>query len=347
MENVLVQKVGSVTSRLGSFSSVSVLATRQAAKVGDVVAVRALGESSSYGNLELPSGRLAKINRGDVLLGALGKRRALKGFVGNVPETVAAGDRLHLLNMGGVVGVCEGHHSSFTDAIELEVIGIACDANGVALNISDGALTPTDRLDSSAPIVLIAGSCMNSGKTVAATEIIKQATAAGRKVAAAKISGVACLRDTLNMKDHGAIETASFLDCGLPSTVDHGDLGSVAKAILNHLNSLSPDLIVVELGDGIVGGYSVDEVLKDEEIINAVRSFVFCASDYVGVIGGAAVLKSFGIEIDVVAGSVTDSQMGEDYIRERLGLAAGNARRDGRKLFDLVTQKEGDVRLAA
>ena len=347
MEKILVQKVGSVTSRLGSFSSVNVSAPRQVAKVGDVVVVRALGESSSYGNLELPSGRLAKINRGDVLLGALGKRRALKGFVGNVPETIAPGDRLHLLNMGGVVGICEGHHSSFADAIELEVLGVACDKNDNVLNIADGALTPTSELEHSAPIILIAGSCMNSGKTVAATEIIKQATAAGRKVAAAKISGVACLRDTLHMKDHGAIETASFLDCGLPSTVDSEDLAAVAKAILNHLNSLSPDLIVVELGDGIVGGYSVDAVLKDEDIIKAVTSFVFCASDYVGVIGGAAVLKGFGISIDVVAGSVTDSQMGEDYICEHLGLAAGNARRDGRKLFELVTAKEGGARLAA
>ena len=119
MEKVLIQKVGSVTSRLGNFSSVNVLTDSRTANVGDVVAVRALSESTSYGNLELPSGRLAKINRGDILLGALGKRRALKGFVGNVPPTIAAGDRLHLLNMGGVVGICEGHHSSFSDAIEL------------------------------------------------------------------------------------------------------------------------------------------------------------------------------------------------------------------------------------
>src|SRR4029077_6806682 len=139
----------------------------------------------------------------------------------------------------------------------------------------------------------------------AATEIIKQAAKVGLRVAGAKISGIACLRDTLNMQDNGAFATASFLDCGLPSTVDHDDLASVAKAILNHLNSLSPDLIVVELGDGIVGGYSVDKVLKDKEITSSVSSFVFCASDYVGVIGGSAVLKDLGINIDVVAGSVT------------------------------------------
>jgi hypothetical protein len=347
MKRILVQKVGSVTSRLGDLSSVSVITSRRAAKVGDVVVVKALGESSSYGNLELPSGRLAKINYGDVLVGALGKRRALKGFVGNVPTKAGAGDRLHLLNMGGVIGICEGHHSSFSDAIELEVIGLACDGERSPLNIGDNALVPTDRLLPSAPIVLIAGSCMDSGKTVAATEIIKQATAAGYKVAAAKISGVACLRDTLNMKDHGAIETASFLDCGLPSTVDHENLAAVAKSILNYLNSVSPDMIIVEMGDGIVGGYSVDAVLRDEAIMRAVRSFVFCASDYVGVIGGAAVLNGFGITIDVVAGSVTDSRMGEEYIRERIGLSAGNARRDGKRLFELVAPKAEGVRLAA
>ena len=186
---------------------------------------------------------------------------------------------------------------------------------------------------------MIAGTCMNSGKTVAATEIIKQAANTGLRVAGAKLSGIACLRDTLHMQDNGAFVTASFLDCGLPSTVDHDDLASVAKAILNHLNSFEPELIVVELGDGIVGGYSVDVVLKDAEIRDAVSSFVFCASDYVGVIGGAKVLKGLGINIDVVAGSVTDSQMGEDYITEHYGFPAGNARRNGQRLFELVAKK--------
>jgi hypothetical protein len=177
---------------------------------------------------------------------------------------------------------------------------------------------------------------MNSGKTVAATEIIKQAHHAGLKVCGAKMSGVAALRDTLNMEDHGAMATASFLDCGLPSTVDCGDLSPIAKAILNHLNSFEPDLIVVELGDGIVGGYAVDSVLKDAEIKDAISSFVFCASDYVGVIGGIAVLKNLGIEIDVIAGSVTDSQMGEDFVEQNYRIKAGNARRNGLRLFEIL-----------
>ncbi len=208
------------------------------------------------------------------------------------------------------------------------------------LNIAANALKPDKILNQSAPIVIIAGTCMNSGKTVAATEIVKQASHVGLRVAGAKMSGVACLRDTLNMQDCGAFTTASFLDCGLPSTVGVDDLAPVAKAILNKLNESKPDLIVVELGDGIVGGYSVDSILLDEEIKNATASFVFCASDYVGVIGGIEVLKRFGITIDVIAGSVTDSQSGEDFVVENFGIKAGNARRDGLRLFSLINAQE-------
>lgn len=335
-----VGKIGSAASLLQIGKSVDVITERVSPRAGDVVAVRALTESVTYGNLELPTGRLAKINCGDVLVGVLGKRRALKGFVGDVPPSIKSGDQLHLLNMGGVIGICEGHHSSYSDAIAVEILGVVCDEVGYKLNIDRHALQPANKLFPSAPIVIVAGTCMNSGKTVAATEIIKQANQAGLAVAGAKMSGVAALRDTLNMQDHGAIATASFLDCGLPSTVDIDDLAPVAKSILNHLNSLNPDMIIVELGDGIVGGYSVDSILKDPEIMAATESFVFCSSDYVGVIGGVRILQDFGIEVDVIAGSVTDSQMGEDFVEQNFGIKAGNARRDGRRLFELVRRQK-------
>lgn len=337
-----VDKIGSAVSPLGLNKTVAVVKEANSPQAGDVVVVRALSESVTYGNLELPSGRLAKINRGDVLLGVLGKRRALKGFVGDVPESLRAGDKLHLLNMGGVVGICKGHHSSLSNAIELEFVGAASDFNGKILNIADESLPLADRLKSEVPIVVVAGTCMNSGKTVAAVEIIKQAAHSGLRVAGAKLSGVACLRDTLNMQDSGAVATASFLDCGLPSTVDVENLAPVAKAVLNHLGAGfadAPDLIVVELGDGILGGYSVDSILQDEEIRRVTAAFVFCAADYVGAWGGVELLKKQGIKVDVVAGSVTDSKMGEDYIKTNFQIEAGNARRNGEGLFALIREK--------
>src|SRR5204863_7331498 len=100
----------------------------RAARAGDVVIVRVLTDNATYNMLELPTGRLAKVNPGDIIAGVLGRRRALKGFVGDVPETVKAGDELHLLNLGGGRGSCSGHHSSLNDAIKVEVIGLAQNA---------------------------------------------------------------------------------------------------------------------------------------------------------------------------------------------------------------------------
>jgi hypothetical protein len=332
-------KIGSATSPLNLGRSAAVVSFSGSPRAGDVVVVRALTDSATYNMLELPTGRLAKINPGDVLIGVLGRRRALKGFVGDVPATINAGDRLHLLNMGGVIGSCTGHHSSLSDAIQVEVIGLASDERGRVLNIADAALPVRTSLGETAPLVVIAGTCMNSGKTYAATELIKQATRAGLRVAAAKLSGIACLRDTLNMADHGAIAIASFLDCGLPSTVGATNLASVAKTIISRLNESAPDLIVIELGDGLLGGYSVDSIFEDRELRGATAGLVFCASDYVGAWGGIELLRRRGIEIDVIAGSVTDSQMGQDFIEKEFGVPAANARRDGSRLFELLTSR--------
>ncbi len=331
-------KLGSATSPLHLSRTVAVVPASDKPRAGDVVVVRALTDSATYNMLELPTGRLAKINPGDVLIGVLGRRRALKGFVGDVPATVNAGDRLHLLNMGGVIGKCTGHHSSLSDAIEVEIIGLANGEDGV-LNIADAALPPRTTLGETAPLVVIAGTCINSGKTSGARDLIKQATRAGLRVAAAKLSGIACLRDTLNMADHGAVAIASFLDCGLPSTVGATNLADVAKTIIARLNESSPDMIVIELGDGLLGGYSVGSVFDDAELRAATAGLVFCASDYVGAWGGIELLRQRGIEIDVIAGSVTDSQMGEDFIEKEFEVPAANARRNGQRLFELINAK--------
>ena len=336
---VEADKTGSATSPLQLSKTLAVVAERKSVRAGDVVVVRALTESATYNQLELVTGRLAKINQGDVLAGVLGSRRALKGFVGDVPASVAAGDELHLLNMGGVIGLCKGHHSSLSDAIRVEVVGLVADESGRVRNIGDAALPVRATLGATAPLVVIAGACMNSGKTYAATELIRRATAAGMRVAAGKLSGVAALRDTLNMADHGAVATASFLDCGLPSTVGVGDLAPVAKSIVAKLNESAPDMIVIELGDGILGGYSVESVFDDAELRAAMGALVYCASDYVGAWGGIELLKRRGLTVDLVAGSVTDSKMGEDYIESEFSVVAGNARRDGGRMFEIVKAK--------
>ncbi len=334
---VRVDKIASSTVNLGLSNELEIT-TRCEARAGNVVVVRTLTDNATYNTLELVTGRMAKINPGDIVAGVLGYRRALKGFVGDVPETITTGDRLHLLNLGGLVGRCVGHHHSLPGAIEVEVIGMPL-RDGRILNIGEGAVDPRDTLESTAPLVLVAGTCMNSGKTYAATEIIKHLTRAGHRVAAAKLAGVACLRDTLNMEDHGAIATMSFLDCGLPSTVGLANLAPMAKGVISKLAETQPDCIVIELGDGILGGYGVETIFNDKELMNASAALVFCANDFVGAWGGRELLASHGVTIDVISGPVCDSLMGADYIKRELGLDAANAVNGGEHLGSLINTR--------
>ncbi|HEY3137902.1 MAG TPA: hypothetical protein VGL29_17885 [Blastocatellia bacterium] len=334
---VRVDKIASSTVNLKLDHDLEITASCEA-RAGNVIIVRTLTDNATYNTLELVTGRMAKINPGDVIAGVLGYRRALKGFVGDVPETVNAHDRLHLLNLGGLVGRCVGQHHSLSNAIEVEVLGMPI-RDGRILNIAAGAVEPRQKLDAGTPLVLIAGTCMNSGKTYAATEIIKHLTRAGYRVAAAKLAGVACLRDTLNMKDHGAIETMSFLDCGLPSTVGVDDLSPIAKGVISRLAGVNPDCIVIELGDGILGGYGVNTVFNDRELMNATAALVFCANDFVGAWGGRELLANLGVKIDVVSGPVSDSQMGMDYVKRELGLDAANAVNGGERLGELIKSR--------
>ncbi|MBI4868871.1 MAG: hypothetical protein HY816_18180 [Candidatus Wallbacteria bacterium] len=331
---VRLNKQGSVTYNLHLPDVVDVI-DRCEARTGNVVVVQALEEKRVYDQLELVTGRMAHISRDDVIAGALGSRRALRGFVGRVPEKLAVGDTLHVLNLGGVIGECTSENKDFGHPLRVRVLGMAV-RSGRILSIAANAVPERKSLGKSAPIVLVSGTCMSAGKTMACCEIVAKLTQRGYRVAAAKLSGVACLRDTLNMRDHGASETLSFLDCGYPSTAGLDDLAPLAKGILYHLNRQKPDVLVVEMGDGIIGGYGVTSVFHDSELMAATAAHVMCANDLVAAWGARMQMESHGQRIDVMCGPATDNDVGRAYVESDLGLAAANARVDPDRLADLV-----------
>ena len=307
-------------------------------KAGDLIVVQTLTDNSSYNQLELVSGRLARIKIGDVIVGVLGKRRALKGFVGDIPKGVKAGDKLSLLNLGGLVGKCTGRFHGLGRPIRVEVLGCVVQDNRV-LNITEKALPPVDSVEHTAPFVLVAGTSMSVGKTQVVAELIKQFSRNGYRAMGAKLSGVAALRDPLNMEDHGAVKTMSFIDCGLPSTVGLKDLGPLTRTILHHLNQDNPDVIVVEMGDGLIGGYNVDSIFQHEDIMSGCAATVLCASDFVGAWGGIQQLALKGVTTTVVSGPTTDSPMATKLIKKRFETDAANAINEGEVLFQMVEAK--------
>ncbi len=333
-------KIASVASSAahGLGADVRIAATTLSGRAGDVVAVKVLSENPFYDRIELTTGRLARLSIGDTLIGVLGARRALKGYVGDVPSELTIGDELAILNMGGVLGRCTGFNQTVGSPVRAEYLGAVLLGQSIA-NISDFSLPDLSPQFDGPPVIVIAGSSMHSGKTRVAAELVKRFTLGSYRVAAGKVSGIACLKDTLEMRDNGAIKTLSFLDLGLASTVGVDDLSGVARSIIAHLTEAQPDVIILELGDGLLGGYNVGSVLDDPLVRHAMAGLVFCAGDFVSAWGGLELLKRRGMIPDVISGAVTDSRMGIDYLRRELGVPAANAMVGGAALFSLLESK--------
>jgi hypothetical protein len=322
---IRLDRIGSVTSpaKLGPIVEVS---EDCVAEEGTLVVCRALGERKVYGELELPSGRHAKVIHGNLVVGALGARQALHGFMGVVPETLKLGDKLSLLNIGGVIGQCVSSSRAMGPPIPLEVLGCVT-RNGQIVNIKDYSIPPCEALaPTGPPLALVMGTCMNAGKTYAASECIRLLSHNGVRIAAGKLSGVAALRDTLAMGDNGAMAVSSFLECGLPSTVNVKDLAAVARAVISKLEKSSPDLIVLELGDGVIGGYNLGSILRDQSILARTKARILCANDLVGAWGGVIFLEDLKHRPQVVSGPVTDNDVGTNYITREMGIPCWNAR---------------------
>ncbi len=312
---------------------------------GYVLAVRILNDKSVYNVVEDPAGRMVPLRAGHVIAGVLGNRAALRGYAGEVPDRLAVGDRVHVLNLGGVIGRCTAESPDLGPPFEAEVLGAVLsfpplgDRVGRPARVTDGALPVPGEFRCQVPLVLVAGTSMDAGKTVAASEIVHGLTAAGFRVAAAKLTGVSLRRDTLAMTDAGAVLALGFDDAGVVSTDDRVALPA-ARAVLDHLaREARPDVIVAELGDGLLGAYGVGTLLGDPGIRRLARALVVCAPDPVAAWGACRLLEeTWGLRPTVVTGPSTDNAVGREAIVGRVGVPAWNARRQPRELVAAVRE---------
>ncbi|GMR22337.1 MAG: hypothetical protein BMS9Abin37_0681 [Acidobacteriota bacterium] len=347
MKRAVADKIASVAQSCGLTPELR-LSADIPAEEGVVVAVEVLNDKASYNQLELASGRMAIVQRGDVLVGALGHRKALFGYSGSVPATVRPGDALQLLNLGGVLGTCESADLERGDPFDCRVLGTVLEFPFLGERIGVPARVGGAKLPKNAkpveldtlgiPVVAVAGTCMDSGKTAAACAIVSRLRHKGLVVDAFKATGVSARRDILAMEDAGARETRIFTDLGVVTTTE-GNGPDLTKTMLNELAEGQPDVIVFELGDGLLGAYGVEAILGDDAIRSVLTSVVLSANDPVAAWGGVTLLRErFGIEPTVVTGPATDNAVGIDIIRRQLALDAANARTSGATLGDIVLE---------
>jgi hypothetical protein len=353
MKSVVVDKIASVAQACGLSHEVRI-STDIPSEEGVAVVVEVLTNKSTYNTLELTSGRMAKVGKGDIVVGALGHRKALFGYSGHVPPSLQAGDIIQMLNIGGVLGVCDSINPDKGKPFDCRVLGVALQFPYLGERIGVPARVGHRRLDLAAklesrhvPVVALAGTCMEAGKTAAACAIISRMRHRGLVIDAFKATGVSLRRDVLAMEDAGARRSAIFTDLGVVTTTRING-PALTRTMLTELSSGKPDVIVFELGDGILGTYGVDAILECEDIRAALTGVVLSANDPVAAWGGVKLLRErFGIEPCVVTGPSTDNQVGVEIITTQMGVPAFNAMSAGAALGDRVMEAIGLARDSA
>src|SRR5258708_34488560 len=306
MRTVVVDKIASVTQACGLSRELRI-AAEIPCEEGVVVVVEILNTKSTYNTLELTSGRMAKVSRGDIVVGALGHRRALFGSSGHIPETLKPGDVIQMLNIGGVLGICDSATPDKGKPFDCKVLGTVLTFPYLGERIGVPARVGYKPLDYGAelsmrgvPVIALAGTCMEAGKTAAASAIIARARHRGLIVDAFKATGVSLRRDILAFEDSGARRTMIFTDLGIVTTTEKSG-PALTRTMLTEMANGQPDVIVFELGDGLLGTYGVHSILLDAAIKTALTAVVLSANDPVAAWGGIKLLRErFGIDTTAV-----------------------------------------------
>ena len=348
MRTVVVDKVASIAQACGLSHEVRIATTDIPCEEGVVLVVEVLTNKSTYNTLELTSGRMAKVARGDIIVGALGHRQALFGYSGHVPETVAAGDILQVLNIGGVLGICDSANPEKGKPFDCRVLGCVLqfpylgERIGVPARAGYRRLEQESSLDThGVPVVALAGTCMEAGKTAAACAIVSRMRHRGLAVHAFKATGVSLRRDILAMEDAGARRSMIFTDLGIVTTTAASG-PSLTRTMLSEMTQGQPDVVVFELGDGILGAYGVEAILSSPDIQRALTAVILSANDPVAAWGGVKLLRErFDIEPCAVTGPATDNAVGVGIIEEQMGVRAINAVTSGAALGDHIIDSIG------
>jgi hypothetical protein len=148
-------------------------------------------------------------------------------------------------------------------------------------------------------------------------------------------------RDILAFEDAGARRTMIFTDLGIVTTTEKCG-PALTRTMLTEMAGGQPDVIVFELGDGLLGTYGVQSILSQPDIKEALTAVVLSANDPVAAWGGVKLLRErFGIEPAAVTGPSTDNQVGVEIIRVQMQTEAFNAISSPAALGDFLIERLG------
>jgi hypothetical protein len=276
---------------------------RVAPFAGDLVLAR-VEKLGQHTGVQRPDGRRARIFPGDEIIVAYGARYAPNQFESEIPRDLGP---CHLVASGGMASRALSKHKRIKNATRIIPVGLLATAGRRVLNLRDYALpAPQVSQARAVPVIAVAGTAMDAGKTTAAADFIRGLYRAGMRVGAAKVTGTGACNDYFFFKDAGAKCVFDFTDFGHGSTygLSTRELTHLFCNMVLHLHDADVDVIVLEVADGLLQP-ETGALISSERFGQLVDSMIFCAPDALGAMGGVDWLEHHGLHVSAVGGALT------------------------------------------
>lgn len=283
-------------------------AEERAPRAGDLVLAR-VEKLGQHRTIHLPNGRRQSLFEGDEILVAFGNRYAPDQFEAEVPDSLEA---CHLVASGGVAAKAISWHQRMSGPTRLRPLGLVARwPGGEPLNVAEAAMasdaTPTR---AGKPVIAVAGTAMNAGKTTTAASLARGLKRAGFRAGYAKVTGTGAGGDPWLLADAGASVVLDFTDVGHVSTyrVSLDDLEKICLALVAHLEQAEVDVILLEIADGLYQRETA-HLLRSDAARQWFDGLVFAAADAMGAAAGIEWLSRERHRVLGITGTLTSSPL--------------------------------------
>ncbi len=305
------------TRRIDQQQSFQLLQGALCPEAGDLLLAR-VEELGQHKRLELVSSRRATLFEGDEIVVAYGNRYAPDQFEGIVPDHLEA---CRLVAAGGVAARLLNRHDKVKTATRITPLGLLANMEGQRINLRTARLPKVEQVESRPLVLVVAGTSMNSGKTTACANLVKGFVRQGIKVAAAKFTGTGAGADYRSLVDAGASPVFDFIDAGYVSTyrVNRDVLQDIATTLGAHMALAHPDVIIVEVADGLLQR-ETSHLFATPSFTDWADGVLFAANDALGAQAGVSWLSVRQLPVFAITGLLTSSPLARREAEDICGL---------------------------
>ncbi len=284
-------------------------------EIGDIVLVK-INKISQHNSIVVYDNKRLRLYSGDLVVGILGNRYATDVYEGKLDGI----DNLCLMTNGGLISTLKSKNSVSKKPTTVSFLGYISNKDGLKVNLKRNFFNLMYQSSYKFPtqlpknVILIVGTGMNSGKTTISRMLIRSLHDKNVKVCACKLTGSISNRDKFEMESSLANKVVDFSDYGFPSTYHclKNELINLFYSMLIDLNKENPDIIIMEIADGILQR-ETELLLNEQKIKNHICGVVLAADNSTSALYSISYLHNLNYNVFFLSGVITSSPL---YIRE-------------------------------